>query len=378
MLDVDTAVPYLLERKLIHQDAVLDGQLTVTSVARRNRNLRVETAAGGYLIKQPYDPAEGGYHTLRSELGFYAFCRQEPAAAAMSDVLPRLAFFDSERSLLALDLLPAATGLWQRFWAGGSQAFPFEIGRQVGRTLGVVHRTFRDPALLAALALWRRSPDVPWVMKVHQPGPELLATISPANYQTLRILQTQGQLAESLDRLQGEWLPDTVIHGDVKSDNILVSPPAEPERGAGAAEMVRLVDWELVQRGDPAWDVAGVFQDAVLFWINGMALEAGEVSAMAASARFPWGILQSYLRSFWQGYRQTAGLAADLENASLLRAVAFSGARLVQTAFEAAHQSDTLPAQAVLLLQVSANLLADPESAQLQFYGIPQTFRASP
>jgi hypothetical protein len=375
MLDVDTAVPYLMEKNLIDPDAVLYGALTVVSAARRNRNLRVEAPAGGYLIKQPDDPTQGGHHTLRAEAGFYAFCQQEPAAAAMAEVLPRLIFFDPDRSLLALELLPGAIPLWQRFGSAGPQAFPSEIGRQVGRVLGVVHRTFRDPAVLSAPAIAWLSPAVPWVMMVHKPGPELLATISPANYQTLRILQTEGRLGELLDGLRGTWLADTVIHGDVKSDNILVSPPAVP--GAGG-ETIRLVDWELVQRGDPAWDVAGVFQDAVLFWINSMPMGAGNADAMAASAGFAWSVLQAYLRSFWQGYRQTAGLSADAANATLLRAVAFSGARLVQTAYEVSQASNTMPGQSVLLLQVSANLLADAESAQLQFYGIPQTFRASP
>jgi Ser/Thr protein kinase RdoA (MazF antagonist) len=291
----------------------------------------------------------------------------------MAEVLPRLVFHDPDRSLFALQLLPAATPLWERFWAAGPEAFPYATGREIGRVLGVVHRTFRDPAVLTAPALAWLTPAVPSVMTAHKPGPEVLATISPANYQALRILQTQGQFGESLERLREAWLPETVIHGDVKSDNILVSPPAVPEAGR---ETIRLVDWELVQRGDPAWDVAGVFQDAVLFWIHSMPPGAADVSGMVASAGFRWGILQAYLRSFWQGYRQTSGLTADEENAALLRAVAFSGARLVQTAYEVGQASDTLPAPSVLLLQVSANLLADAESAQLQFYGIPQNFRA--
>ena len=349
--------------------------MTVTSVARRNRNLRVESTAGGYLIKQPDDPTEGGYHTLRAEVDFYAFCQQEPAASVMANVLPRLIFFDPDRSLLALELLAAANSPWQWFWAAGPEAFPHEIGRRIGRMLGQVHRTFGDPAVLEDPSIARLSPAVPWVMMVHKPGPEILSTISAANYQTLRILQTEGRFGESLDRLRGEWRPETVIHGDVKSDNILVSPPAVPGTGS---ETIRLVDWELVQRGDPAWDVAGVFQDTVLFWINSMPSGGGNVNAMAASAGFPWSILQAYLRSFWQGYRQTAGLSADEADATLLRAVAFSGARLVQTAYEVSQAWDAMPAQSVLLLQVSANLLADAESAQLQFYGIPQTFRAFP
>jgi hypothetical protein len=372
MLDVDTAVPYLLERKLIDADAVLDGVLAVTSAPRRNRNLRVETGAGGYVIKQPDDPAWGGYRTLGAEVAFYVFCQQEPAAAALAEILPRLAFVDPERSLFALELVPAATDLWRRFWTAGPEAFPTDVGRLVGRALGVVHRTFRDAALLAAPALAGLSAAIPWVMRVHQPRPELLATISAANCQTLRILQTQGHLGAALDRLRAAWRPDTVIHGDIRSDNILIAPPAVP--GAGG-ETVRLVDWELVQRGDPAWDVAGVLQDTVVFWISSMSPATADVSALAASARFPWSILQAYLRSFWQGYRQAAGLTADEENALLLRAVAFSGARLVQSAYEGSDASDTLPPQSVLLLQVSANVLAEPESAQLQLYGIPQTFR---
>jgi hypothetical protein len=374
MLDVDTAFLYLMDKRLICADAVVDGELTITSAARRNRNLRVDASSGGYLIKQPDDPTQGGHHTLRAEAGFYLFCQQEPAAAAMTEVVPRLVFFDPDRSLLALELLSAATPLWQRFWADGPQAFPFEIGRQVGRALGVVHRTFRDPAILYAPALAWLSPAIPWVMMVHQPSPELLATISPANYQTLRILQAQDQLCESLDRLREAWMPATAIHGDVKSDNILVFPSAGPDAGA---ETVRLVDWELVQRGDPAWDVAGVFQDTVLFWITSMPLGTGDVNAMVASAGFSWAVLQGYLRILWQGYRQTSGLTANEANATLLRAVAFSGARLVQTAYEISQSSNTMSAHSVLLLQMSANLLADAESAQLQFYGIPQTYRAS-
>jgi hypothetical protein len=372
MLDVDTAVPYLLDRKLIGPDVIVDGELTVRSAARRNRNLRVEAPASGYLIKQPDDPTQGGQHTLRAEAGFYSFCQQEPAAAQMGSVLPRLVFFDPDRSLLALELLRSAIPLWQRFWAAGPQAFPLEVGRQLGRALGVVHRTFRDPAVLADPRLAWLSPAVPWVMMVHKPGPELLATISPANYLTLRILQTQGQLSESLDGLRPLWGPVTVIHGDVKSDNILVCPP-----GAEGGETVRLVDWELAQRGDPAWDLAGVFQDAVLFWISGMNLTAGDLGAAVAAAAYPWEVLRAYLRAVWLGYKQSAGLTPDEADAVLARAVAFSGARLVQTAYEVAQVSNVMPAQAVLLLQVSANLLADPESAQVQFYGIPQSFRVS-
>jgi hypothetical protein len=54
------------------------------------------------------------------------------------------------------------------------------------------------------------------------------------------------------------------------------------------------------------------------------------------------------------------------------RAVGFGAARLVQAAFERSAFEDTLPAQAVILLQLSANLLADRELARFHLFGIPR------
>ena len=92
---------------------------------------------------------------------------------------------------------------------------------------------------------------------------------------------------------------------------------------------------------------------------------------MIAAARYPLSTLQGALRAFWAGYRAGAGLSADEAGALLARSVAFSGARLIQSAYEMAFGAQVLPATSVLLLQISANLLADPGLAQVQLYGIP-------
>jgi Ser/Thr protein kinase RdoA (MazF antagonist) len=367
MLDVDNAIPFLLERRLIDAADILDGELVVASAARRNRNLRVQgRGAAGYLLKQPGDPTEGGHRTLRAEAAFYRHCQDEPAAAPLRDVLPRLAYYDAEEALLALELYADARPLWAHMLAEPPPALPRETPRALGRALGTLHRTFRasgptgrpPPAWLGDM--------VPWVMLVHKPGPDLLATITPANYQTLQILQTQEGLVSRLDALRKRWRPETVIHNDVKSDNVLVRPGREP----GAVE-VRLVDWELVQVGDPAWDLAGALQDLLGLWVQTMPLAAGlPPERVMAEAPYPAGEVQSVLRALWSGYRAAAGLGGAAAATLLARAVAFSAARLVQSAYEMAHVASTLPAASVILLQVAANVLDDPELAQVQLYGL--------
>jgi len=374
VLTIENAVPYLLERGLVSRRSILEGDLAIIEATRRNRNLRVERNDGpGYLLKQPDEVGPPGHHTLWREAAFYDLCAQAPELAAVREAIPRLLSFDPAGPLLALQLLDRPANLWEAYSALPAERFPVAVSRVVGRTLCAVHRTFRP--LVAAedprLAFLPR--DLPWVLRVHKPGPELLSSLSPANYQTLQILQTQEGLSASLDALSRLWRPGTVLHGDVKSDNVLVLAPAEKGNGGEPPPPeVRLVDWELAQIGDPAWDLAGVLQDFVIFWVFSIPLGAASEPAALdlEAARYPLPLLRPCLRAFWRGYRTAGELPVEESNALLDRAVRLSAARLVQSAYELAHAADELPALSVLLLQVAANLLADPETAQVELYGL--------
>lgn len=61
MLNVDSLAWYLLDRALIDVSWIIDSNLTIRSVARRNRNLKVEGPRGsGLFLKQADYPAQGG------------------------------------------------------------------------------------------------------------------------------------------------------------------------------------------------------------------------------------------------------------------------------------------------------------------------------
>jgi hypothetical protein len=364
MLNVDNTADYLLEHGLISIRSILDDDLTIASAARRNLNLKVtRRESPGFLIKQP----EGGSafdHTLRCEMAFYSFCEQEPSVAPILRFLPRLVFTDQSRTLLMLELLEQTKPLWDYVRSLETGHLPLETMGAIGHAIGVIHHTFRLPGPAADPRLsWLRR-DVPWVMQVHKPGPELLASISPANYETLKILQTQEGLSKSLDALRRQWTPETMIHNDIKADNILVHEK-DPAK-------ISLVDWELVQIGDPAWDIAGFLQDVIIFWVSSMSPALPTAEEMVASARYPLALLQSGVRAFWREYRASAEIARADADRLIERAVLFSSARLIQTAYEMAQLSTSLPPTAILLLQISANLLSDPETSQLQLYGLFQ------
>jgi len=370
-LTVDTALPYLLKRGLIDPDWIIDGDLTIRCAARRNRNLRVEGPSGaGFLIKQADELAHLGHLTLNNEAAFHEFCRHEAAAGEIEALLPRIAFRDRERSLHALELVAHAMTLHAYHTARDAGGFPDAPSRALGQALGTVHRVFRLPAFAAHPRLAWLSDHLPGALREQRPSPATLATLTPAGARMLRILQEHEDLGNGLGRLGLQWRPDTVIHGDIKSDNILVRPVGN--RPDDQRVEVFIVDWEFVQIGDPAWDLAGVLHDYLIFWTSSMPLSpALSADEMVDQARCPLEVIRPAIRALWEGYLSTAGLGLAQADDLLRRAVLFSAARLIQAAHELCALRDEILAQAVILIQISANLLAEPESARVHLYGVP-------
>jgi Phosphotransferase enzyme family len=368
MIDVRSITDYLRRKSLIGRHAAPEGNLTRRSGPQGNRTIRFLDPGGvGCFVKQPREAGPTEERLLALEQKFYSFCHEELGAAAIVQYLPRLLAHDHPH-LLVLELVSEATSLWDQFANGEARDFPVQLVQAVGSTLASFHKTFRNPDLLERLD-WL--PDnLPSGMLIHRPRPELRATLSSANAQLVRILQIEERLSPLLDQAGQQWQPDTVIHRDFKLTNILVCP-CDPG-GAGMPFGVRIIDWEHVQFGDPAWDVAGALQDFVNFWIRWMPLsEPMDVDELASRARYPLPIVQKALQAFWHGYKNGMGLSAAEAKRLLLRSVIFSAARLIQTAYEWGASLVRLPRQSMLLLQVSANLLNNPESWQLHLYGIP-------
>jgi hypothetical protein len=208
---------------------------------------------------------------------------------------------------------------------------------------------------------------LPSAIGLLEPDLESLAGLSPAHIQMLRIVQTEPGFGPYFEEVHRSWRFETLIHGDVRFDNVLVGlhegKTEDPAR-------VWITDWELVRRGDPAWDLAGALQDLVVLWISSMPLPRdGCAEGISNGARVPMDSLRIAARAIWAGYREGSGLGPD-ELELLRRAVALCPARLVQSAYEFAAECDELPGQSVLLLQVAANVLADPESARIELFGI--------
>ncbi|MEE8524425.1 MAG: phosphotransferase [Thermoanaerobaculia bacterium] len=357
-------VSRLIAWGLADERAIVEGDLEIRSAARRNRNLRLDRRRGAsYLIKEP-EP--GTHSTLRAEARFYEFCRREPRVAAVVPLLARWHAFHPAETVVVLEVVRDCRSLWDEYRATGAPELPEGPARALGKALALVHTTFRGLDPDAESYLTELTTEPPWILGVHRPAPEILRRLSRAKRRILEIVQDDADIAAGLDAAAAGWRTETVIHGDVRSDNVLVVADGGGNVG------VKLIDWELVRRGDPAWDVAGAFHELLLFWLLGMPLAPDlEPAARIAEASWPLSAVQSAVRAFWQEYAATDDHARRPGAKLLRRAVGMAGARLIQAAWEYSREADRLTSLSVLLLQLAANILRDPVAASSDLLGLP-------
>jgi Phosphotransferase enzyme family len=375
MLTIESVVPYLLDHGLIDPTWIIDGELRIGSVSRRNRNYKVEGPGGkGFLVKQPDHPRVGSSETLRRELTFRRFVRDNSQAASVSGLIPPLIEDDWEEGMSVYELISDVDSISSLLTAPICESALADAMQMFGRALGSVHRVFRLTEWEVDSYPMSLSLKPPWPLGLLRPEPWLLERSSAANHQMLRILQETEGLDDRFRTLSSQWQADTLVHGDIRFDNVLLRRNCANDR-AGPSD-VWLVDWEMVQAGDPAWDLAGALQDFMVLWVSSIPLsETCSLDQSVRNARIRLGDVQAAIRTLWTGYLGSAGLKSPEASTFLLRAVAYSVARLFQSVYELSQSENTLSGQAILLLQLGVNLLADPACGQVQLYGVPNTLR---
>ncbi len=360
MLTVDSAAAYFLDRGMLDVRAVIDGDLEITSATRRNRNLRVLSRDAAYLVKQISDGTAWEESSIAREARFYDVCARS-ATDGLRCVLPPLKHIDPDEGIVVYELLRDAIPVW-RYYREHAEGVPLRTDAvsAVGGALAALHAAFgtvreRAPAFIGS--------DLPWSFWLGLPNPDLRRLMSRGCAELLRLLQEDAAVVDFFESLRERWTPSAVIHGDVRLDNVLVL------RDEAADARIALVDWETVQWGDPAWDLAGALQDSIFLWISSMPLDR-EADEMAEAARYPLPVLQAGMRACLERYRSELRLDPAAAAALIERAVQFSAARLLQTSYEIAINDVAVSPITAHLLQVAVNVIRDPRRACGDLYGL--------
>lgn len=361
MLTPDRIVYYLIERGYVSLDAVVDGDFLVVDYRRRNRNFQIICRKRrGLFVKQVQSMEAEPISTLQREANCYWLAQTQPALAPLAAMMPKFVGYDPLRHVLAIELLDEAETLSEHHRRLGR--LPESLTAQLGGMLGSYHRGLGKWIMDSQYrSLFPQA--IPWILSFHKMRPEYFRPFSAGNARLLELVQSYTEFHEILDTLRGEWQVNGLVHGDMKWENCLVQ--------TRESATLKLVDWEMADLGDPCWDVGALLQSFLVFWILSLPL-AGQVepAQLVDMAQHPLNNMQPSIRSFWRGYRGAMLLDAAGAKDLLLQCVRFSGARMIQSAFECLYFAPDLTPQAICLLQVSLNILQDPSGVLENLLGI--------
>lgn len=347
---------YLLDRGLITLESLVDGDVMVMDVSRRNRNFKVvRKNSPGYFVKQiqNWDPFD--ITALEREATCYRLAQDDVDFAPLAVLMPKCHLYDAMRHAIVVELLPDGEDLFEYHRRLGK--FPIDVACRLGQVLGTYHQQMEMN--------WNHQSSVfpqmvPWILSIHQQNASPSNAPSAAHSQLLGILQKNPGFQQRLDTLRHQWQINSLIHGDIRWENCILH--GEPDQEDKLH--LKIVDWELSDFGDAYWDVGAVFQAYLSFWI--MSLPIGQETSpqqFIDEARCPLEEMQPAIRAFWKAYTDKRQVEERAARELLERSVSYGAARMIQTVYEHAAYSPQLSAHAFASLQVSLNMLAKPQAA---------------
>ena len=347
---------YLLGRGLIDNASVVSGDLRIVEEARRNHVFRVPRNDGpSYFVKQG-SVTEGSAYVAR-EAALYQTAESDDRLAGVRRHLPRCYAYDPESGTLILELLAGHRNLREYHKALGR--FPVSTARSLGEALGRIHSETSVAGMEERL-MGSFTSEPSWVLSIHRPPFQVLDTLSSASIEFIKIVQRFPDLGRHLDNLRREWSRESLIHFDLGWENCLI--------GDGG---IKLVDWEFCGFGDSLWDVGSVLASYLAFWVESMPVDSvSPVEQLPALARYPLENMQPAMRSFWDAYASVVRQHDAGAPEPFMKAVRYCAVRLLEVAYGELQTAQALSAHALVLTQLSLNLLKRPAEAATALFGI--------
>jgi hypothetical protein len=349
---------YLIAKGLITTQSVVDGDFILAEAGRRNRNFKLSRRRlPGLFVKQVKSTEPQAIITIEREAAFYRAIG-DPRYAAISGMIPRFIDYDPTRYALTLRLTEDAESLSERQIR--ETVVPPDLARQLGQALALIHsfgaQVAADPALRPKLPC-----QIPWPLNVDTAGYSFLSAYGNLGAQLTQAIQETPGLTAGLPALRAYWQYDSLTHGDMKWDNCL-------QRG----EELVIVDWELADLGDGAWDVATIFKEYIASILMNRAMrEAAAARDAPQPPEITLDTTRPSLCAFWKGYAEGRGLSGAAADLYLDRAVRFTAGRLVVAVLEYCTFAKNLDSTARTMLDYARRILEHPQIAAAQLAGVP-------
>lgn len=343
---------YLLDQGFITKSDIFENNLIISPVESRNNSFMIKREGKkSYFLKQVKMKDRERTSTLKTEADCYWLAENHHSFQDLAAFIPTYVNYDYINHILVTECLTDTQNLSEFYYR--EKELPLTIAEQQAYTLAACHRE-TETHKIEEKVLRLFPQHKPSVFSLNAQNLEYWQEKDKASEQMVNLIKGNKNFLSLLEEAGQDWQANTLIHGDVKHSNFLL-------RRASNKPEVFLIDWEIAAFGDPAWDIAGVLQNYLLYWIDGETRK-GEKSF----THFTLENLIPSIACFKRTYcKQTQMSRPDAEK-FFAKALRYTGVKLVQTCRESLRDRPAISDAEAMMLQLSLNILSDPQGSAEQ------------
>lgn len=369
ILNSHNVVDYLVEQGLCQQpDQLL---ITVEPIAAKNFNLLL-TLPGDrkLLIKQERHNQQGkATGEFFAEWRIQEFFQRFANLAHHRPFLPEVLHFDAENSIIIFTYLDDYGDLIDFY--SKENSFSPEIAMAIGKFIATIHRdTFNNQEynnFFSANANNLIVNQISYLIeKLERIEPEVFGLVPNDGLKFFALYQRYDSLGKAIAELGNAVIPCCLTHNDLKLNNILL----QKDWQNSSNNIIRLIDWERSNWGDPAFDLGILISSYVQIWLHSLVISNSlSIEESLRLAITPLEKLQPSIGRLTQTYLNTFPEIIEHRPDFLLRVVQFVGFALIQHIQAVIQYQKSFGNTEIAMLQVAKTLLCRPEESIPTIFG---------
>lgn len=379
LLSSNNVFDYLAKHKL----CALDDRLGAQVIAKECKNFNLLIKFGNkqsFLVKQERNIAQGSYRNdLWPEWLIHEFLEQFPELYKLRSSVSEVVHFNSESSVLVLKYFENFSDL-SDFYAGHKhQFFPDAIAASLGKTLAAVHKSTLGSQTYQAFLTQSSIPGTQAKIRIprflrglERVDPGIFSRISTDGLTFWKLYQRYESLHQAMVNICETFDPCCLTHNDLGLRNILLNhrwdlPPLERQE---SAPIVRIIDWEFLSWGDPAYDLGTVLSEYLKIWLRSLVVSrAINIQTALRLATTPLEKLQPSMMALMKSYVGHFPEILEHHPNFLSRVMQFTGLVMIKRIQGKLEQLDPFDNRSICSLQIAKALLCNPEQSILNVLG---------
>ncbi|MBC1240693.1 phosphotransferase [Nostoc sp. 2RC] len=344
----------------------------------KNFNLLVTLPEGQQLlVKQERHNREGkAVGEFVDEWRIHNFFRTFPEISHIRSYCSEVLHFDAENSIIIFNYLSNYRDLADFYIK--ENFFSTEIAKVIGRILASIHRVSLSRPEYREFFQNRENASSQQPPNLHQGldriTPEIFGRVPNDGLKFFTLYQRYDSLGQAIADLASAFNAYCLTHNDLKLNNILISlnwEQATFQESLSGESVIRLIDWERCDWGDPANDLGNLLASYLQIWLYSIVI--GKDIAIEQSLRLattPLQLLQPSMAALVTTYLAEFPQVLQHRPDFLQRVIQFSGLALIRSIQAILQYEKRFGNSGICMLQVAKSLLCRPEASIPTIFGV--------